>query len=54
MKASELDNKFDNNEEDILHAFALEQNKRPKGISKNSIFENLCVIKSISYSIQAD
>ena len=29
MKASELDNKFDNNEEDILHAFALEQNKRP-------------------------
>lgn len=29
MKASELDNKFDNNEEDILHAFALERNKRP-------------------------
>ena len=29
MKASELDNTFDNNEEDILHAFALEQSKRP-------------------------
>lgn len=28
MKASELDNTFDNNEEDILHAFALEQSKR--------------------------
>ena len=29
MKASELDRKFDNNEDDILHAFDREQLKRP-------------------------
>ena len=30
MQASELDNRFDNDKEDILRAFDLEQINRPK------------------------